>query len=96
MLKASFIPPLEIRELRELIRYRQTLVTEHTAVANEQHYEVPTRFFELVLGPHLKYSSCSYPQGAETLAEAEAGELADRAAPSRPAHRRSACPSTAP
>jgi transposase len=33
LLKASFIPPLEIRELRELVRYRQTLVTEHTAVA---------------------------------------------------------------
>ena len=34
LVKASFIPPLEIRELRELTRYRQTLVTEHTAVAN--------------------------------------------------------------
>jgi transposase len=34
LLKASFIPPLEIRELRELTRYRHTLVTEHTAVAN--------------------------------------------------------------
>ncbi len=34
LLKASFIPPVEIRELRELIRYRQTVVTEHTAVAN--------------------------------------------------------------
>ena len=34
LLKASFIPPLEIRELRELTRYRQTVVTEHTAVAN--------------------------------------------------------------
>jgi hypothetical protein len=34
LLKASFIPPLEIRELRELVRYRQTVVTEHTAVAN--------------------------------------------------------------
>jgi transposase len=34
LLKASFIPPQEIRELRELIRYRQTLVSEHTAVAN--------------------------------------------------------------
>jgi transposase len=34
LLKASFIPPLEIRELRELTRYRQTLVKEHTAVAN--------------------------------------------------------------
>ena len=34
LLKASFIPPLEIRELGELTRYSQTLVTEHTAVAN--------------------------------------------------------------
>jgi len=33
-LRASFIPPLEIRELRELTRYRQTLIKEHTAVAN--------------------------------------------------------------
>jgi transposase len=34
LLKASFIPPLEIGELRELTRYRQTLVKEHTALAN--------------------------------------------------------------
>jgi hypothetical protein len=34
LLKAGFIPPLEIRELRELTRYRQTLVKEHTALAN--------------------------------------------------------------
>ncbi|MDQ3686746.1 MAG: IS110 family transposase [Acidobacteriota bacterium] len=34
LLRASFIPPLEIREVRELTRYRQTLVKEHTAVAN--------------------------------------------------------------
>jgi transposase len=34
LLKASFIPPPEIRELRELVRYRHTVVGEHTAVAN--------------------------------------------------------------
>jgi transposase len=34
LLKASFIPPLHIRELRELTRYRQTLIKEHTALAN--------------------------------------------------------------
>ncbi len=34
LLKASFIPPLEIRELRELTRYRQTLVREQSSVAN--------------------------------------------------------------
>lgn len=34
LLKASFIPPLEIRELRELTRYRQSVVQEQSAVAN--------------------------------------------------------------
>jgi len=34
LLKASFIPPLYIREIRELTRYRQTLVKEQTAIAN--------------------------------------------------------------
>jgi cyclopropane-fatty-acyl-phospholipid synthase len=43
--------------------------------ANEQHYEVPPPFYELVLGPHLKYSSCWFETGAETLAEAEAAML---------------------
>jgi transposase len=34
LLKPSFIPPPEIRELRELTRYRQTLVKDKTSVAN--------------------------------------------------------------
>ncbi len=34
LLKPSFIPPPEIRELRELTRYREGLVREQTAVAN--------------------------------------------------------------
>lgn len=34
LLKPSFIPPLEIRELRELTRYRQTLVKERGSVSN--------------------------------------------------------------
>jgi transposase len=34
LLKASFIPPLEIRELRELTRYRQQLVKELATIAN--------------------------------------------------------------
>ena len=46
------------------------------AKPNEQHYEVPPEFFELVLGPRLKYSSCYWPRGVETLAEAEEAMLA--------------------
>jgi transposase len=34
LLKPSFIPPLEIRELRELTRYRSTLVAEKARLAN--------------------------------------------------------------
>ena len=34
LLKASFIPPGEIRELRELTRYRESLVREQSGVAN--------------------------------------------------------------
>ncbi|MBB1602047.1 cyclopropane-fatty-acyl-phospholipid synthase family protein [Variovorax sp. UMC13] len=44
--------------------------------ANEQHYEVPAAFFGEVLGMHRKYSSCHWPEGVETLADAEAAALA--------------------
>ena len=42
-----------------------------TDKANEQHYEVPPEFFEMVLGPKLKYSSAYWPDGVDTLASAE-------------------------
>lgn len=43
--------------------------------ANEQHYEVPAEFFELVLGPRLKYSCAYWPEGARTLEAAEEAML---------------------
>ncbi|TWT82171.1 Cyclopropane-fatty-acyl-phospholipid synthase [Planctomycetes bacterium CA13] len=42
-----------------------------TDEANRQHYEVPAEFYEHVLGPRLKYSSCFYTTDETTLAEAE-------------------------
>jgi len=47
-----------------------------TEAANRQHYEVPADFFRRVLGPHLKYSCCLWPEGTETLAAAEEEMLA--------------------
>ena len=47
-----------------------------TAEANEQHYEVPPRFFELTLGPRLKYSSAYFDPGTQGLGEAEERMLA--------------------
>ncbi len=35
----------------------------HTKEANEQHYELPTEFFQMCLGKRLKYSACFYPNG---------------------------------
>ena len=57
-------------------RLRGSPIAEQVEKANEQHYEVPPEFFRLVLGPRLKYSSCLWPDGVETLAEAEEAMLA--------------------
>jgi cyclopropane-fatty-acyl-phospholipid synthase len=42
-----------------------------TNSANTQHYEVPAKFFEHVLGPRLKYSSCLFSTPSVSLADAE-------------------------
>ena len=42
-----------------------------TNSANTQHYEVPVEFFENVLGPRLKYSSCLFSRPQVSLEEAE-------------------------
>ena len=55
---------------------RQSPIALYTQEANEQHYELPPRFFELVLGPHLKYSCCHFPEGVTELEYAEASMLA--------------------
>jgi cyclopropane-fatty-acyl-phospholipid synthase len=58
---------------------RQFSIAEHTGAANAQHYEVPAAFFEQVLGPHRKYSSCYYEPGDDLgAAEARALELTCR------------------
>jgi cyclopropane-fatty-acyl-phospholipid synthase len=46
-------------------------LAEQTAAANQQHYEVPTPFYQYCLGKRLKYSGCLYPTGKETLDAAE-------------------------
>jgi cyclopropane-fatty-acyl-phospholipid synthase len=63
--------------LMELVaRLRESPVAVETQAANEQHYEVPSAFFQQVLGPHLKYSSCYFDPGVTDLGEAEARMLA--------------------
>src|SRR5262245_13236657 len=50
---------------------RHSPVAIHTQEANDQHYELPAAFFKLCLGKRLKYSSCYYPEGVESLEDAE-------------------------
>lgn len=64
------------QRMRALIAsLRASPVAVHTQDANDQHYEVPSRFFELMLGPRLKYSSALWPRGVQTLAGAEEAML---------------------
>ena len=53
----------------------QSPIAIKTDKANEQHYEVPPAFFEQVLGRHLKYSGCYWPDDVENLDQAEARML---------------------
>ena len=50
-------------------------VAEQVEVANEQHYEVPSEFFELFLGPRRKYSSAIWSKAQTSLPAAEAEML---------------------
>ena len=52
-------------------RQRQSVVTIETQLANEQHYEVPAKFFELVLGSRLKYSCGWWDDATTSLDESE-------------------------
>lgn len=54
---------------------RGSPIALHTQAANQQHYELPPRFFQLVLGKHLKYSSGYWPEGVTDLSTAEEAML---------------------
>jgi cyclopropane-fatty-acyl-phospholipid synthase len=53
----------------------QSPIAINTAAANEQHYEVPTGFYQLCLGRNLKYSSGLWNEGVDTLDGAEEAML---------------------
>lgn len=42
-------------------------IAVNTADANEQHYEVPTEFYQYCLGKHLKYSSGYWNEGVQDI-----------------------------
>lgn len=64
-------PSAEAALTQAVEQFSQGPLAVHTQAANDQHYEVPPRFFELVLGKHLKYSSCLYESASDSLDSAE-------------------------
>jgi len=71
--------PTAAEQTRRLEAFAADLRTQPIAIntqeSKEQHYEVPTAFYQRVLGPRLKYSSCWFERGDETLAEGEEAML---------------------
>jgi len=93
LLKASFIPPAHIRELREVVRYRQSVVKEQAAVANRVQKLIESANIKLgqvasdVLGASGRAMLQALVQGerdAQQLAELARGTLKQK----RPALRR--------
>jgi cyclopropane-fatty-acyl-phospholipid synthase len=50
---------------------KRSPIAVRTDSANAQHYEVPSEFFQIVLGPRRKYSSAYFPDGCQSLTLAE-------------------------
>lgn len=55
---------------------KQSPIAVQTRAANEQHYEVPTAFYQMALGKRLKYSSGYWAGEEDTLDQAEERMLA--------------------
>jgi cyclopropane-fatty-acyl-phospholipid synthase len=61
---------------RLVSEWRRGPIAVHEDDANAQHYEVPSRFFELVLGSRLKYSGGLWQSPSSTLDQSEDDMLA--------------------
>lgn len=84
LLKASFIPPKETRDLRDLVRYRKTLVYERSREVNRRHMVLETANIKLasvvsdVLGKSGRAMLEAITEGvsdAEALADLARGSL---------------------
>lgn len=67
------------KQLKALYQFAASLAHQPVAVAtdtaNEQHYELPSAFFETFMGGRLKYSCGLWPEGITELTESEEAML---------------------
>jgi len=66
---------LQARLLKLVEELKRSPIAIQTQAANEQHYEVPARFYQFCLGKRLKYSSALWSGGVTTLDAAEEAML---------------------
>jgi cation-transporting P-type ATPase 13A2 len=71
MIKSESLEQAFARKMQYVEALRRRPIAIETGSANEQHYEVGTGVLSACLGPRMKYSCCLYPQGKETLGQAE-------------------------
>ncbi|CAD5329806.1 unnamed protein product [Arabidopsis thaliana] len=78
-LRSGYKPTAEM-QLSDLLRFVDSIkkmpIAIHTEKPKTQHYELPTAFFELVLGRNMKYSSCYFSNDSSSLEDAEEAILA--------------------
>jgi cyclopropane-fatty-acyl-phospholipid synthase len=67
------------KKLALIERLRRSPIAVETSSANAQHYEVPARFFELVLGRQMKYSCALWATDTRSLDDAEENMLSETA-----------------
>ncbi|GAB4837054.1 hypothetical protein Ancab_001969 [Ancistrocladus abbreviatus] len=77
-LRSSYSPSSEL-QLSDLLQFANSLrdmpIAIQTDKPKSQHYELPTSFFKLVLGKHLKYSCCYFSNKFTNLDDAEKAML---------------------
>ena len=73
---ASETAELELDKKLAIINKLKTMpIAIATDDANDQHYEVPAKFYDLCLGPRKKYSSGLWPNKDTTFEESEVAML---------------------
>ena len=75
--EGRYDPQLAAKRYMDVLHMlKSSEIAIETDKANEQHYELPTEFFQAVLGKRLKYSASLFNKASTTLDEAEEFALA--------------------
>jgi cyclopropane-fatty-acyl-phospholipid synthase len=75
LLRAETVEEELQNKMKIITKLKQSPIAIKTEQANEQHYEVPAKFYDLCLGPRKKYSSGLWPTADTSFEESELAML---------------------